>query len=98
MSLSSIGLVLIVFGWVAQILFVRKGRKEVSSCFLVLYMVGCLSLAFDAFSSNLRTIAWLNLGCVAGAAVVAMKTGLKCRSPCCCSASEKVSEKNIPKN
>ncbi|MFH0906552.1 MAG: hypothetical protein V1824_04410 [archaeon] len=60
MNLSIIGLVLIILAWIAE-LFKMGELKQIRPCFIALYILGVVFLVIDGFSSNLTTLAILNL-------------------------------------
>jgi hypothetical protein len=61
MSLSIIGLILIVIGWLIQASYMFKGQKTIKPLFVIAYMIGVLLLIIDGFMSNLISLAIFNL-------------------------------------
>ncbi|MFX0201032.1 MAG: hypothetical protein ACFFCW_33345 [Candidatus Hodarchaeota archaeon] len=61
--LATLGLLLIILGWIVQ-LYISAARKifALSLKFVAIYVVGCILLVIDAFQKG-NTIGWLlNLG------------------------------------
>ena len=59
-SLSIIGLSIIVIGWIVQFYLMNKTHK-ISKLFVALYALGVLFLIIDGFASGLNDLATANL-------------------------------------
>jgi hypothetical protein len=68
--LSTIGLVLIVAGWLVQLYFVMKGFRTIQPLLLLFYGIGVVILIIDGISAGITTGALLNTAVVAIVAVV----------------------------
>ena len=71
--MAIVGLALIVIGWIIQLVYAFKGKKEIQPRFIIAYAVGVLLLVVDGFICEAITIASLNLICLVVAAVVLFK-------------------------
>ena len=78
MSLSLIGLAVIIISWVLEFFFMGK-RKKISVIFIAVYIVGVGLLVYDEFTSGANELAVANLinsvvaGVVLGKILVEMK-------------------------
>ncbi|MDD5331360.1 MAG: hypothetical protein PHE43_00875 [Candidatus Nanoarchaeia archaeon] len=61
MELSLIGLIVLVLGWIIQLIHSWKNNHEIRQWFLIFYMVGVGLLVIDGFQNNLKELAILNL-------------------------------------
>ncbi|MEK6926856.1 MAG: hypothetical protein AABX11_00340 [Nanoarchaeota archaeon] len=52
MELFSIGLIVIAIGWIIQAYFLFKGKKEIRTCFIVLYILGVAVLLFADYQAT----------------------------------------------
>lgn len=59
-SLSLIGLSLVVIGWLVQLVKMKKDKK-INKYFIILYALGVLVLVYDGFNSGLTNLAIANL-------------------------------------
>ena len=59
-SLSLIGLSLVVIGWLVQLVKMKKDKK-INKYFVILYALGVLVLVYDGFNSGLTNLAIANL-------------------------------------
>ena len=59
--LTTIGLTLIVIGWIFQFSSVLQGASDLKRFFVVFYVLGVLLLVIDSYMNKLTTIASLNL-------------------------------------
>ena len=59
--LTTIGLTLIVIGWILQFSSVLQGSREIKRFFVVFYTLGVLLLVIDGYINKLTTMASLNL-------------------------------------
>jgi predicted acyltransferase len=59
-SLSLVGLILVVIGWALQFILMDKNKKIYAS-FVLLYSFGVAFLVLDGFNSGLNSLAWANL-------------------------------------
>ena len=78
MSLSLIGLAVIIVSWVLEFFFMGK-KKKISVIFIAIYIVGVGLLVYDEFTSGANELAVANLinsvvaGVVLGKILVEMK-------------------------
>ncbi len=70
--IGEIGLGLLVAALLIQAVSVWKGSKELNRGFLAVYMVGCIILTYEQFSSA-PLMAALNFGCVVAAGLSLIK-------------------------
>lgn len=75
-SLSIIGLSLIILGWIVQLVLMKKANK-VYALFVTLYALGVLFLVYDGFSSGLTSLAIANLISFIVAIAVLIKVNMK---------------------
>lgn len=61
MTLSVIGLLIIVAAWGLQFLSVSKKNKSLNPVFLIIYAIGAVLLTIDGFNTGLNQMAVLNL-------------------------------------
>jgi uncharacterized membrane protein len=61
MDIALIGLIFIMLGWVVQLAFSSKEKKDVNKWFLALYAIGAFALVWDAYKKSLSNIALFNL-------------------------------------
>lgn len=59
-SLSLIGLSLVVIGWLVQLLMMKKDKK-INKYFVILYALGVAVLVYDGFTAGLTNLAIANL-------------------------------------
>lgn len=59
--LTTIGLTLIVIGWIVQFSSVLQSGREISRFFVILYTLGVLLLVIDGYMNKQTTMASLNL-------------------------------------
>ena len=59
--LTTIGLTLIIIGWVFQFSSVLQGKKEIRMLFVAPYVLGALLLVIDGYMNKMTTPASLNL-------------------------------------
>lgn len=73
-TLSLIGMALIVLSWIVQIGFNLKGYKAMRPCFGGLQFVGIAFLVVDSFQvlGQMSTIAWMNVASAVGAFIMAV--------------------------
>lgn len=76
--LTTIGLTLIVIGWVFQFSSVLQDKKEIKLLFVAPYVLGALLLVIDGYMNKATTPASLNLIALLLSAFVLVK--LKSRS------------------
>jgi len=48
----TIGLALIVIGWLVQLFYLFKGKKEIQVTFVALYMIGVALLVYTDYSAG----------------------------------------------
>ncbi len=60
MTIAELGLLFVIIAWGWQYFTIRKGGNKINMVFVVLYAVGLAFLIVDGFSSNMRTLAYLN--------------------------------------
>ena len=61
-TLTEAGLVVMIAAWTLQLVYVQKGRKDISSILLIGYGLGLVLLVADSYTSQgLSIIGWLNL-------------------------------------
>jgi len=72
LSLSFVGMALIILSWIIQIGFTLKSSKTMLPAFAGLQLLGIALLVFDSFSTSgtMGTIAWLNVGSALGALIM----------------------------
>jgi len=68
-----LGLLLIIFAWLLQLNYSRKGRKEIQTSFLLLQVLGILFLVISSFANGEALMGFLNLISAAGALWVYLK-------------------------
>lgn len=68
-SLNSVGMVLIIVSWAAQIMWMMKGRKEITAIFASLQLAGIL-LIIAGVTGSAPAVATLNAVSAIGAAIV----------------------------
>jgi hypothetical protein len=61
MNIALIGLVILVIGWIVQLVYSWKGKKEIQPWFIILYGWGVILLVIDGFVNKLTDLAILNL-------------------------------------
>jgi len=62
MTLAEIGLAVMIVAWAVQLVYVAKGKREISSVLLIGYGLGLLMLVADSRTSQgLSLGGWLNL-------------------------------------
>ena len=71
--IASLGLGLIVVGWVIQLIEVCKKKKRLNRIFVIMYVIGVALLVADGFMNGLMTLAFLNLVCLVVVALVLVK-------------------------
>ena len=71
-SYSLIGLLLVIFGWLIQLIKMKKDLK-INPYFVGLYSLGILILVYDGFSSGLNNLAIANLISLIISAIVLVK-------------------------
>jgi len=71
-SLSIIGLIIIILAWLLQFLLMDK-KKKIYFYFIILYALGVLLLVYDGFSSGLNDLAIANLISLAVSLAVLLK-------------------------
>lgn len=71
-SLSLIGLTLVIIGWLVQLLMMKKDKK-INRYFIILYALGVLVLVYDGFNSGLTNLAIANLVSLAVSVLVLVK-------------------------
>ena len=59
-SLSIIGLSIIIIAWIFQFFSMNK-TKKITSTFIIIYSLGVLVLVYDGFASGLTNLATANL-------------------------------------
>lgn len=59
-SLSLVGLILVIIGWLFQLVKMKKDKK-INKYFIILYALGVLVLVYDSFTSGLTNLAIANL-------------------------------------
>lgn len=59
--LTYIGLGLIVFAWLYQLVSFAYGNKKIRFVFVGLYSVGVLVLVVDGFMAGLNSVAYFNI-------------------------------------
>jgi len=72
-SLSLIGLGIVVLAWVLEFFFMGK-KKKISPIFIGVYIVGVSILIYDGFNSGLKDIAVANLVSLVVSGIVLGKT------------------------
>lgn len=73
LSLSLIGLAVIISAWIAEFFLMGK-KKKISPIFIGIYILGVGILVYDGFASELRELATANLVSAVVAAIVLGKT------------------------
>ena len=71
-SYSLIGLLLVIFGWLIQLIKMKKDLK-INPCFVGLYSLGVLILVYDGFNSGLNNLATANLFSLIISAIILFK-------------------------
>lgn len=71
--IATIGLAFILLGWLIQLIFVYKKKREIQPWFLVCYVVGVVLLVIDNFSGNIVGDGILNALCAVIAAFVLLR-------------------------
>lgn len=61
LTLTNIGLIIIVLAWVYQFFVSLKRGRSLSINFIIIYSVGVLLLVIDGFKTGLITLAIINL-------------------------------------
>jgi hypothetical protein len=71
-SLSLIGMGLIILSWVVQIVFTLKGQKAMRPCFAAMQFLGIALLVVDTFmtAGQMNPLAWMNVVSALGALVM----------------------------
>lgn len=71
-SLSLVGLALIIVAWLVQIVFTAKNGKAMRPCFAGLQFFGIALLVVDMYQTAgmFTPLAWLNVASAAGALVM----------------------------
>jgi len=59
-SLSIIGLSIVIIGWLVQLVKMKKDKK-INKYFVMIYALGVLVLVYDGFASGLTNLAIANL-------------------------------------
>jgi hypothetical protein len=59
-SLSLVGLSLVVIGWLVQLVKMKKDKK-INKNFIILYSLGVAVLVYDGFNAELTNLAIANL-------------------------------------
>ena len=72
-SLSLIGLGVVVLAWVSEFFLMGK-RKKISPVFIGIYILGVSILIYDGFTSGLKSIALANLVTLIISGIVLGKT------------------------
>jgi hypothetical protein len=72
-SLSLIGLAVIIAAWVVEFFFMGK-KKKISPLFIAVYIIGVGILVYDGFTSQNNLIAIANLVSLVVAGIVLGKT------------------------
>lgn len=76
LTIPVLGLLVIICGWVLQLIHAFNGRKEINKYFVILYVVGCIALTYDSYVSTQMDVALMNLGCVVlGTAMLVVISG-----------------------
>lgn len=57
MDLTSIGLIIIAIGWIIQLFYVFKNKKEIQPLFVICYMLGVLMLIAGIYLAS-KTISY----------------------------------------
>ncbi|MCK4319888.1 hypothetical protein KAW38_04960 [Candidatus Micrarchaeota archaeon] len=73
MWLGIAGLVLIIIGWVIQLLSIKEKDREIKLPFIMIYSAGVLLLVVDNYLSGLMELALLNFVCMLTAALVLVR-------------------------
>jgi hypothetical protein len=70
-SLSLIGMGLIILSWIVQIVFVAKGQKAIRPCFAAMQFLGIALLVADSYltAGIMTPLAWMNVASALGALV-----------------------------
>ncbi len=58
--ISLIGLTLVVIGWLAQLLMMKKDKK-INKYFVIFYALGVAFLVYDGFNAGLTNLVIVNL-------------------------------------
>lgn len=76
MDFSIFGLMAILAAWLWQFSAVMKGKKNLQSGFLLLYMVGVIFLVWNGFATKNFVLAdWLNGAVAVLVGILLLKTG-----------------------
>ena len=59
-SLSIIGLSIVIIGWLVQLVKMKKDKK-INKYFVMIYALGVLVLVYDGFTAGLTNLAIANL-------------------------------------
>lgn len=78
MDLTSIGLIIIAIGWIIQLYYVFKNKKEIQPLFVLAYMIGVLILMIGIYLSS-KTISYYELLTLIASALVFLKLKVKKR-------------------
>ena len=71
-SLSIIGLSIVIIGWLVQLVKMKKDKK-INKYFVMLYVLGVLILVYDGFASGLTNLAIANLVSLVVSSLVLVK-------------------------
>jgi len=71
-SLSIIGLSLVVIGWLVQLVKMKKDKK-INKYFVMIYALGVLVLVYDGFTSGLTNLAIANIASLIVSVLVLVK-------------------------
>lgn len=87
MNLATLGLVIIALGWLVQMVFYYRGKKEIRKDFVGLYMLGIILLLVDDYA-NSGMISVFDLVALVFAGAIFFKG-------CCCGRKKQM---NAPKS
>jgi len=73
-SVFNLGLLLLIVGWLLQLVYLKKGKKEISRNFLAVYGFGIIAIVFDGLMGGLIIAPILNLLVLLVIIVVMIKT------------------------
>jgi len=72
MDLTQLGLIIIAIGWLIQLFYVFKNKKEIQPWFVICYMVGVLVLMIGIYQAS-KTISYYELLTLVASALVLIK-------------------------
>lgn len=71
--MASTGLLIIILGWVIQLISVYTGAKRIRMSFVLMYCLGVILLVIEGYNSGIQSFAILNFATFVLAAFVLLK-------------------------